>query len=270
MASRVKIHVDADGQIEKVEDRWNDKLPDGPVSEVSLASSSPTASSSSLPGPPPRLRALVRTAGLWGWWAFAHASWWWPFLVRAPVFSPCTPARAEETNEPRTGFPQVERRHRSRLCQGPHVGRRGHEDAEGEGAVLVGHGKQRIPSPEDILPILPAAICLANVTLGMVRQTVNVPWGGTRSKAVYTEQLSRLRRLSYHDNLLSSIPCILRQPASQPRVPPRRHERLGYSPVTPPRPASIPARRVGRGFRRDGPGAFQKYLRNWSCANLPR
>lgn len=34
MSSRVKIHVDADGKIEKVEDRWNDKLPDGPVSEA--------------------------------------------------------------------------------------------------------------------------------------------------------------------------------------------------------------------------------------------
>lgn len=89
MSSRVKIHVDADGKIEKVEDRWNDKLPDGPVSEVSLSSSPSYSflSSFSLLGLPlpSRLRALVSTAGVWGWWAFAHASWSWPFLVRAPV-----------------------------------------------------------------------------------------------------------------------------------------------------------------------------------------
>ena len=94
MSSHVKIHVDADGKIEKLEDRWNDKLPDGPVSEVSLSSSPSYSfpSSFSLLGlpVPPRLRALVSTAGLWGWWAFAHASWWWPFLVRAPVVF-CTP-----------------------------------------------------------------------------------------------------------------------------------------------------------------------------------
>ena len=35
MESVVRIHVAEDGKIEKVEDRWNDKLPEGAISEVS-------------------------------------------------------------------------------------------------------------------------------------------------------------------------------------------------------------------------------------------
>jgi hypothetical protein len=34
MNSIVKIHLGPDGRIDKVEDRWNDKLPDGAVSEA--------------------------------------------------------------------------------------------------------------------------------------------------------------------------------------------------------------------------------------------
>lgn len=36
MNSVVKIHVGSDGKIDKVEDRWNDSLPEGPISEVCL------------------------------------------------------------------------------------------------------------------------------------------------------------------------------------------------------------------------------------------
>lgn len=35
MDSLVRIHVGNDGKIEKVEDKWNGKLPDGAISEVS-------------------------------------------------------------------------------------------------------------------------------------------------------------------------------------------------------------------------------------------
>jgi hypothetical protein len=40
MDSIVKIHVGSDGKIDKVEDRWNGKLPEGPISEVCLIISS--------------------------------------------------------------------------------------------------------------------------------------------------------------------------------------------------------------------------------------
>ncbi len=33
--SKVLIHIGSDGKISKVEDRWNDKLPEGVISEVS-------------------------------------------------------------------------------------------------------------------------------------------------------------------------------------------------------------------------------------------
>ncbi|KAK8109477.1 hypothetical protein PG999_007614 [Apiospora kogelbergensis] len=70
--SRVLIHVDeADGlRIARVEDRWDDKLPDGAVSEVGRVLL-----------PVAALRAAVRTGVAWGWWAFTNASWWRPFLA---------------------------------------------------------------------------------------------------------------------------------------------------------------------------------------------
>ncbi|KAK7946457.1 uncharacterized protein PG986_010778 [Apiospora aurea] len=69
--SRVLIHVDeADGlKIAKVEDRWDDKLPDGAVSEVGDVL------------PLAALRWAARTGVTWGWWAFMNASWWRPFLA---------------------------------------------------------------------------------------------------------------------------------------------------------------------------------------------
>ncbi|KAK8040377.1 hypothetical protein PG991_000165 [Apiospora marii] len=71
ISSRVLIHVDAaDGlKITRVEDRWDDKLPDGAVSQVSEL----------LPLAP--LRAAARTGVAWGWWAFMNACWWRPFLA---------------------------------------------------------------------------------------------------------------------------------------------------------------------------------------------
>ncbi|KAI1398373.1 hypothetical protein F4819DRAFT_489630 [Hypoxylon fuscum] len=68
--SVVRIHVGQDGQIDKVEDRWNDKLPEGAVSEVSFPVSVI---------PLLALRRLASASAEWGWWAFAHASWWRPF-----------------------------------------------------------------------------------------------------------------------------------------------------------------------------------------------
>ncbi|KAK8005701.1 hypothetical protein PG990_011738 [Apiospora arundinis] len=71
ISSRVRIHVDeADGlKITKVEDRWDDKLPDGAVSEVGDVL------------PVAALRAVAKTGVAWGWWAFMNATWWRPFLV---------------------------------------------------------------------------------------------------------------------------------------------------------------------------------------------
>ena len=92
MNSIVKIHLGPDGRIDKVEDRWNDKLPDGAVSEVSR----PASSSVPLPSTPDAA-ASGRENGLslssyvtWMWsavggtaWAvFCNVAWWRPFLVR--------------------------------------------------------------------------------------------------------------------------------------------------------------------------------------------
>lgn len=40
ISSIVRIWLGEDGKIEKVEDRWNNKLPEGGISEVSLGISS--------------------------------------------------------------------------------------------------------------------------------------------------------------------------------------------------------------------------------------
>lgn len=87
MNSIVKIYLSADGKIEKVEDRWNGKLPEGAISDVSEN------------GPPPdggegdggrawvglSPFALTRWAVGKGsdvaWWLFCTFSWWSPFLV---------------------------------------------------------------------------------------------------------------------------------------------------------------------------------------------
>ena len=68
--SVVKIWVDEQGKIERVEDRWNSNLPDGPFPQVS------------------RFGLLGRGVGRlvavvwWGWCRFA---WWWPWMVRVLI-----------------------------------------------------------------------------------------------------------------------------------------------------------------------------------------
>ncbi|KAK8073928.1 hypothetical protein PG994_004827 [Apiospora phragmitis] len=75
ISSRVLIHVDdeaaaADGlKIRKVEDRWDDKLPDGAVSQVGDFLFSAL------------LRWAAKAGVAWGWWAFMTVSWWRPFLA---------------------------------------------------------------------------------------------------------------------------------------------------------------------------------------------
>lgn len=78
MNSVVRIHVGADGKIEKVEDRWNGELPSGAISDVSNPSNwtlSPFAG----------VRWAVRTGSDVAWWAFCTFSWWSPFLVGAAL-----------------------------------------------------------------------------------------------------------------------------------------------------------------------------------------
>lgn len=118
--SVVRIHVGADGRIERLEDRWNGKLPEGAISEVSSSSSSsgtapadaaarrdddddtttpPPPSSSParrgrtsdsgsaggiwVPSPLALARWAIRTGSGVAWWGFCTFSWWWPFLVGA-------------------------------------------------------------------------------------------------------------------------------------------------------------------------------------------
>lgn len=61
--SKIKIWVDAQGKIERLEDRWNDSLPDGSISNVSLFSP-------------------------WSWWRYgeAWAFWGWSWVWYTPVW----------------------------------------------------------------------------------------------------------------------------------------------------------------------------------------
>lgn len=81
--SLIKIHLGADGKIEKVEDRWNGDLPEGAVSSVSGSSSSSSSSSQGGWSLSPFVwaRWLLRTGSQTAWWAFCTFSWWSPFLV---------------------------------------------------------------------------------------------------------------------------------------------------------------------------------------------
>jgi hypothetical protein len=51
--SVVAIHLDQQGKIKKVEDKWNGELPDGAISNVCSASESPDFANLSFPGFPP-------------------------------------------------------------------------------------------------------------------------------------------------------------------------------------------------------------------------
>lgn len=73
--SVVKIHLGADGKIDRLEDRWDGDLPDGAVSNVSALN---------LINPVAWARWTVRTGGQAAWWAFCTCSWWLPFLVGPP------------------------------------------------------------------------------------------------------------------------------------------------------------------------------------------
>lgn len=87
MNSVVRIFLGADGKVDKVEDRWNGKLPEGAISDVSSDDDrvSPVVGregrggggSGWIPSP----FALARRVGDVAWWGFCTFSWWSPFLV---------------------------------------------------------------------------------------------------------------------------------------------------------------------------------------------
>lgn len=88
MNSVVRIFLGADGKIEKLEDRWNGKLPDGAISDVSdkqhippVGQDSHDGSSGRGSGWIPSPFALARWIGDVAWWGFCTFSWWSPFLV---------------------------------------------------------------------------------------------------------------------------------------------------------------------------------------------
>jgi hypothetical protein len=71
--SKVKIWTGQDGSIERVEDKWDGKLPEGSISEVrALFGVWPVA----------LVGGAVGGVLEWGWGMFVRGCWWWPFLVR--------------------------------------------------------------------------------------------------------------------------------------------------------------------------------------------
>lgn len=87
MNSVVKIYLASDGKIEKVEDRWNGKLPEGAISDVS-ETSPPDSGGSDRGGwawvvlhPLALTRLVVEKGSDVAWWSFCTFSWWSPFLV---------------------------------------------------------------------------------------------------------------------------------------------------------------------------------------------
>lgn len=135
MNSVVAVHIAADGKIDRVEDRWNGKLPEGAVSDVS-DSSSPGESGGGGAWRIPSLFALVRwavrTGGDVAWWTFCTVSWWSPFLV-----GDCLVVGASSHVVNRfAGFPEAQRCDGSGVCQGPQDGGGGYEDEGGTGEGL--------------------------------------------------------------------------------------------------------------------------------------
>lgn len=89
--SIIKIHLGADGKIEKLEDRWNGDLPDGAVSNVSA----PLSARGLSLNPFVWVRWALRTGSQTAWWALCTLSWWLPFLVGRPAaFERCKLADA--------------------------------------------------------------------------------------------------------------------------------------------------------------------------------
>lgn len=86
MNSVVRIFVGQDGKIEKVEDRWNGKLPEGAISDVSTTSSIfPKDGQMDAGGwtlsPLGAIRWAILMGRYAGWWVFCELCWWSPFLV---------------------------------------------------------------------------------------------------------------------------------------------------------------------------------------------
>lgn len=82
MNSVVRIHMGQDGKIEKVEDRWNGKLPEGAISDVSRHPENGQMSGGGWAlSPFAVIRWAVTVGKDVGWWAFCELSWWSPFLV---------------------------------------------------------------------------------------------------------------------------------------------------------------------------------------------
>lgn len=73
MDSVVRIEVGPDGKIVGLEDRWNNKIPEGPFSEVS------SALSASYVGAAVTCARVLRETGMA---VFCAVAWWWPFEVR--------------------------------------------------------------------------------------------------------------------------------------------------------------------------------------------
>ncbi|KAK3372661.1 hypothetical protein B0H63DRAFT_485437 [Podospora didyma] len=98
ITSRVRIYVGDDGKIERVEDRWNDKLPEGAISEVRLAAGASSISREEIRADRDNfalLAVLLRLCfwpldlALWmlgvgiarAWSLFCWAAWQSPFMV---------------------------------------------------------------------------------------------------------------------------------------------------------------------------------------------
>ena len=77
MNSVVNISIGAGGKIDKVEDRWNDKLPDGSISEVSSISEFEDEKTERQSTIARVWEALSSTA----WSTFCQVSWWPIFTV---------------------------------------------------------------------------------------------------------------------------------------------------------------------------------------------
>lgn len=89
MNSVVRIFVGEDGKISKVEDRWNGKLPEGAISDVSTNASDTPKEGQMSEGrwtlsPFALVHWAVAVGRNVGWWAFCEFSWWSPFLVGGP------------------------------------------------------------------------------------------------------------------------------------------------------------------------------------------
>lgn len=137
MNSVVRIFVGADGRIEKVEDRWNGKLPDGAISDVSdndSVSPGGQVRDSRGGGAPVWITALSALA----WSGFCTVSWWPPFLVgvhRSSMRWPVIRVACVLTTS--AGFPQAQCGDGPCVRQGSQDRGGGHEDEGGAREELI-------------------------------------------------------------------------------------------------------------------------------------